>query len=57
MFDKTIYMADYMRAYRKEKKDIVAKAQKKWQQNNKEYLKEYMREYRARKKTNLQKEI
>lgn len=41
---------EYMETYRKEKKEIVAKARRKWQEKNKEHLREYMREYRKRKK-------
>lgn len=45
------YMAEYMQIYRKENKNTIAKAQRNWQEKNKEHLKNYMKEYRTRKKT------
>ena len=50
MQQRTEYFRVYMQAYRVENKETVAKARKKWQENNKEHLKNYMREYRAKKK-------
>ena len=50
MQQRTEYFRDYMQTYRVENKETVAKAQRNWQEKNKEHLKNYMREYRARKK-------
>lgn len=47
---RTDYFRTYMEDYRKNKSEIVHKAQKNWRTKNKEYSKIYMREYRARKK-------
>ena len=44
MTNETKYMREYMQNYYKENKEIVSKAQKKWQENNKEHLRNYMRE-------------
>lgn len=51
MQKRTEYFREYMQTYRAENKETVAKARKKWQENNKEHLKNYMREYRAKKKS------
>lgn len=50
MQQRTEYFREYMQTYRVENKETVAKAQRNWQEKNKEHLKNYMREYRARKK-------
>lgn len=50
MQQRTEYFREYMQSYRVENKETVAKAQKNWQEKNKEHLKNYMREYRAKKK-------
>ncbi|WP_342976927.1 hypothetical protein [Streptococcus constellatus] len=39
MQQRTEYFRVYMQAYRVENKETVAKARKKWQENNKEHLK------------------
>lgn len=47
---RTDYFREYMSNYRKENKEAVAKADKRWREKNKEHRAKYMREYRARKK-------
>lgn len=52
---RTDYFREYMSIYRKENKETVAKADKRWRDKNKEHRAKYMREYRARKKAEQEK--
>ncbi|MDM0953477.1 hypothetical protein QTI82_14960 [Clostridium perfringens] len=52
---RTDYFRQYMSTYRKENKETVAKADKRWRDKNKEHRAKYMREYRARKKAEQEK--